>query len=97
MRAVFNEEVEGETPSLRRISFDHPVFHTLREIKSLPLSHGGNGYLEGIEYNGKLVVVYSKEGLNDTAHTSGCCCCGGNEIRNSAQMNMNILAYVLLH
>jgi hypothetical protein len=26
----------------------------------------------------------------------GCCCCGGNEIRNSQKVNANILAYALL-
>ena len=32
---------------------------------------------------GRLGVLYSQDGLNDTAHTHGCCCCGGNEITNS--------------
>ena len=35
--------------------------------------------------------------MNDTAHTEGCCCCGGNEIQNSMEINANILAYALLH
>ncbi|MCA9307730.1 MAG: hypothetical protein KDA16_14465 [Phycisphaerales bacterium] len=25
----------------------------------------------------------------------GCCCCGGNEIRNARYINANILAYAL--
>ena len=48
-------------------------------------------------HNGKLVVVYSSDGLNDTSHTEGCCCCGGNEIQNSMEINANTLAYALLH
>jgi hypothetical protein len=51
--------------------------------------------LEGISLGGRLAVLYSQDGLNDTAHTQGCCCCGGNEIRNSVQINVNILAYAL--
>ena len=45
----------------------------------------------------RLGVLYSEDGLNDTAHTQGCCCCGGNEITNCAQINVNILAYALLY
>ena len=29
--------------------------------------------------------------------TEGCCCCGGNEIENSLEVNVNILVYALLH
>jgi hypothetical protein len=42
-------------------------------------------------------VLYSVDGLNDTAHTQGCCCCGGNEITNCEQINVNILAYAMLY
>ena len=42
--------------------------------------------LEGLEIDGRIVLIYSPEGLNDTANAGGgCCCCGGNEIRNSWQ------------
>jgi hypothetical protein len=30
-------------------------------------------------------------------NAKGCCCCGGNEIRNSALVNVNILTYALLY
>ena len=49
------------------------------------------------EIAGRLGVIYSQDGLNDTAHTHGCCCCGGNEISNCIQVNVNILAYSLLY
>ena len=42
-------------------------------------------------------MIYSVDGLNDTSHTTGCCCCGGNEITNCNQINVNILAYALLY
>ena len=53
--------------------------------------------LLGLEKNGKLVIVYSPHGLNDTEHSEGCCCCGGNEISNSLEINVNILVYALCH
>jgi hypothetical protein len=83
---------------LKRIAMDHPVFRTVYEVKKLNLSHAGaDAYLEGITHKDKVVVIYSSQGLNDTAHTEGCCCCGGNEIVNSLQVNVNILVYALLH
>lgn len=92
MREIFKEN------ALVRIGRDHPLFRTVYEIKTLKLSHGGaEPSLEGLELNGKMAVVYSPHGLNDTAHTEGCCCCGGNEISNSLEVNVNVLVYALLH
>ncbi len=86
-----------DTP-LGRMEMDHPLFRTVNKIESFRFKAGsGNGFLEGLTLNGKTVCVYSAEGLNDTAHTSGCCCCGGNEILNSLEVNVNIFAYALLH
>jgi hypothetical protein len=82
---------------LKPIGMDHPVFHTVYEIKQLSAKHGVPRPLEGVSTNGRLGVLYSQDGLNDTAHTQGCCCCGGNEIRNAEQINVNILAYALLY
>ena len=93
----FDAKVEPEVPDPgdnptdddnREILFDYPDHPTVEEIR---------GFLEGLALNGKTVCVYSAEGLNDTAHTSGCCCCGGNEILNSLEVNVNIFAYALLH
>ena len=53
--------------------------------------------LEGLEINGRLVLVYSKEGLNDVEHASGCCCCGGNEIQDPGKVNVNIFTYAVLY
>jgi hypothetical protein len=62
------------------------------------LTHGGTPHpLEGVTISGRLGVIYSEDGLNDTAHSQGCCCCGGNEIANCVQINVNILAYALLY
>lgn len=90
-------KVFSEYP-LSAIGMEHPVFHTVYDIKELKLSHQGSPHpLEGVTVNNRLGVLYSEDGLNDTAHTQGCCCCGGNEITNCAQINVNILAYALLY
>ena len=96
----FRREMKQVLPDLKlsAIGMDHAVFKTVKTIKELKLSHGGaDPNLEGIENDGKMVVIYSSQGLNDTAHTVGCCCCGGNEIVNSMEVNVNILVYALTH
>jgi hypothetical protein len=85
-----------ETP-LRPLGMEHPVFHTVYEINELKAKHGKPKPLEGIHLAGRLCVLYSQDGLNDTPHTQGCCCCGGNELTNAVQINVNILAYALLY
>lgn len=83
---------------LKDIALDHEIFRTVYTVKDLKLSKsGGEARLRGMTHKDKIVVVYSSDGLNDTSHTEGCCCCGGNEIQNSMEINANILAYALLH
>ncbi len=82
---------------LEPISLEHPVFHMVYEIEQLEVKHGTPQELEGVTVNGRLAVLYSQDGLNDTEHTTGCCCCGGNEVTNALQINVNILAYALLY
>ncbi len=82
---------------LEALSLEHTVFHTVYDIESLQAKHGEPHALEGIRLQGRLGVLYSQDGLNDTEHTTGCCCCGGNEITNCIQINVNILAYALTH
>ena len=92
MKLMFGDQ------GLKKIDMTHPVFRTVHPIKALKLSHPGeDARLEGLEQNGKLVALYSPHGLNETAHTEGCCCCGGNEIQNCIEVNINILVYALLH
>lgn len=82
--------------TLTPLGMDHPVFHTVYDIAELKAKHGAPKPLEGVSIGGKLAVIYSPDGLNDTSHTQGCCCCGGNEILNAIQINVNILAYSLI-
>ncbi|MEX2216040.1 MAG: DUF4159 domain-containing protein [Phycisphaeraceae bacterium] len=83
--------------NLADLAMDHPVFHTVTDIKDIQTKHGKPKPLEGISLRGRLCVLYSNDGLNDTAHSQGCCCCGGNEIYNCVQINVNILAYALTY
>ena len=82
---------------LTAIGMDHPIFHTVYDVTQLQGLHSQPRPLEGISLGGRIGVLYSVDGLNDTAHTQGCCCCGGNEITNCEQINVNILAYALLY
>jgi hypothetical protein len=86
-----------QSPLLQPIGMNHPVFHTVYEINALYAKHGSPRPLEGIILENRIGVLYSRDGLNDSAHAQGCCCCGGNELTNAVQINVNILAYALLY
>ena len=95
----FRQEMKVLFPeyALKRIPMSHPIFSIVHPIPRLTDKHGRQVMLEGLEINGRLVLVYSSEGLNDVAHAKGCCCCGGNEISNPARVNVNVLTYALLY
>ncbi len=76
------------------------MFHTLYDIQPLRSKAAVKEAveIEGLEVDGRLAVVFSPYGLNDTANAGGnCCCCGGNEVRNAHLINADILAYALTH
>ncbi|MFA7233978.1 MAG: DUF4159 domain-containing protein [Terrimicrobiaceae bacterium] len=92
MRAVFPGKEWKPLPK------DSPIFRTVYKIDRLDLkAPAEEPGLLAMERGGKIVAVYSPHGLNNTANSPGCCCCGGNEIKNSLEMNVNILAYALLY
>ena len=96
----FRREIAQVFPELQltRIDVSHPVFHTVYDINALQLKRNSEAHLEGLEIDGKIVLIFSPDGLNDTAMAGGnCCCCGGDEIKNARQMNVNLLAYTLTH
>lgn len=76
---------------------DHDLFRTVHEITEIRTASGRIESLKGLKANGRLALIFSEEGLNDTGSVKGCCCCGGNEIRNSMTININIFAYALTH
>ncbi len=96
---AFRKEIRKIFPDrkLKKIPMDHPIFDTVYKIKSIKLKEGGSASLEGLEIDGKIVLVYSQEGLNDTGNVKGCCCCGGNEIKNCREINVNVLMYAVTH
>ena len=89
MEAIFPERKLGEVP------MEHAIFRTIFDVPRLDTKHQ-DSRLQGLTLGGKIVVIYSPDGLNDTATMHGCCCCGGNEIKNSQKVNANILVYALL-
>ncbi|MFO1475831.1 MAG: DUF4159 domain-containing protein [Verrucomicrobiota bacterium] len=95
----FREEIKLCFPELAagKIPMSHPIFSIVNRIPRLTEKHGQPVSLEGLELHGRLVMVYSKEGLNDVSHASGCCCCGGNEISNPVQVNVNIFTYAVVY
>lgn len=95
----FRNELTALLPEAKlvKIPMKHPVFSMVYQIPTLSLKSGGTTLVEGVELNGRLVMIYSQEGLNDAHHAKGCCCCGGNQILESEQVNVNILLYSLLH
>ena len=82
---------------LQKIPMTHPIFSIVNPISRLVEKHGKQVYLEGLEINGRLVLVYSKEGLNDVQYAQGCCCCGGNEIQDPAKINVNVFTYAVVY
>ncbi len=83
---------------LQKLPISHPIFHTVYDIKKLKTKSTTGATLAALEIDGKIVLIYSSDGLNDTAHAGpGCCCCGGDEILNAQQVNANLLAYALTH
>jgi len=100
-RESFLREVRRVFPDteLTPLPLTHPIFATVYNIKELKTKRRGvTGQLLGLIVDGRVVMVYSPEGLNDTANAGGdCCCCGGNEILNARQINVNLLIYALTH
>jgi hypothetical protein len=99
-RDSFRREIAALFPevSLEPLDFSHPVFHTVYDISELKCKGSHRAHLEGLEIDGKIALIFSPDGLNDTSNAGGsCCCCGGNEIKNARQMNVNLLAYSLTH
>ena len=96
---AFRREIKLVFPEkeLKRIEMAHPLFRTVFDIKTINLKGGGTTMLGGLEHDGRIVLIYSPQGLNDTPNVKGCCCCGGNEVRNCQEINVNIFSYALTH
>ncbi|MEX0778028.1 MAG: DUF4159 domain-containing protein [Phycisphaeraceae bacterium] len=98
----FRREISQLYPDAKLVPLppDHAIFTKgVFEIDRLmPRSETSEAMIYGLEIGGKLRLVFSPVGLNDTANAGGgCCCCGGNEIRNAKYVNANLLVYALTH
>jgi hypothetical protein len=77
---------------------NHAIYSTVYKITATKTTHAQKKtQLEALSQNGNIVVIFSPDGLNDTAHAENCCCCGGDEVDQAEYMNVNILSYALFH
>lgn len=95
----FRSEIKAIFPDneLVKIPMNHLIFKTVREITRLTTSRKRSTQLEGIFINGRLALVYTLDGVNQARYAKGCCCCGGDEIKEASDLNVNILTYALLY
>ncbi|MCE9591985.1 MAG: DUF4159 domain-containing protein [Planctomycetes bacterium] len=102
----WNTSLQGEVrrmfpdAKLTPLAADHPVFHTVYDVTTSAYKSGDLRLpvLQGLEIDGRIVLIWSPDGLNDTANAGpNCCCCGGNEVKAAKKINVNILAYALTH
>ena len=82
---------------MQRIAMDSPVFSMVNTITALHDKKGNPVLVEGVLIDERVVLIYSVEGLNDVSNAEGCCCCGGNQIKESQAANVNILTYALVY
>ena len=86
--------------ALKPLGPDHPIYHSVYDITQSNYKSGGPKlpHLDALEIDGRIVLIFSPDGLNDTADAGpNCCCCGGNEVKSARKLNVNILAYALTH
>jgi hypothetical protein len=83
---------------LQAVPQNHPIYNTVYNITATKTTHAQRKtQLEALSQNGNIIVIFSADGLNDTAHAENCCCCGGDEVDQAEYMNVNILSYALFH
>ena len=97
--AAFKRELAAIFPAypLESLPMDHELFSMVHTITNLPTKRGAQIKLQGMTVNGRLAILYSPEGLNNARNAKGCCCCGGNELKNSREINVNALIYALVY
>lgn len=86
--------------TLAPLPAEHPVYRLVYEIKPENSDKGDDSLprLEHAVVDGTTVLVYAPDGLNDSdAAAKDCCCCGATELRQSRQLNVNLLTFALTH
>lgn len=82
---------------LKGLDTKHALFHTVYDIDHIDVRRpGSQAPIQAMTTDGRVRVLYSPLGLNDTGNAGGdCCCCGGSEIKNARLINVNALGYAL--
>ncbi|MEM6393894.1 MAG: DUF4159 domain-containing protein [Planctomycetota bacterium] len=98
--AGFRREMAAVLPGAEvvRMEEGHPVFTVLFDVRRSLFRRGGVRLPElwSVSVGGRVVMVFSPDGLNDADALGGdCCCCGGNEVKRAAELNANVLVYAV--
>lgn len=85
---------------LSELTLDHPVFRGVFNVSDLSSRRRQPVRMLGIHIQGRLAMLYSPQGLNDTrnvdtAAPGECCCCGGDEVVGAKFINAGALLYSL--
>ena len=104
---AFRKELGRVLPdhTLERLPADHPLYHTLNDIRSVsysPLVERDFGKLttptlEGISIDGKLAVVYSRFDLGDGWEMFPHPFSRGYSSKDALKIGVNVLVYTLTH
>lgn len=98
----FTAEMKRLMPSRTMVKLppENAIFHTVYDVRESHYKSGKDRFpdLFGVEIDGRVAVIFSPDGLNDTGNAGkDCCCCGGDEVKAAKQINVNVLAYALTH
>ncbi|MBI1367108.1 MAG: DUF4159 domain-containing protein [Planctomycetes bacterium] len=100
-QSSFRRELKEVLPEagLTKLDYNHPIFHVVDDIEALAAVSGKpDPPIYAIEYQGRVVGVFSPNGLNETDEAGEVCeCCCGHEIAHAGLLKVNLLAYALTH
>lgn len=99
---AFRREIAKVLPDMKLsvLPEDHPAYRLVYTINPEKSDKGDTALprLEHMAIDGRTVLVYARDGLNNSTNASqDCCCCGGSDIRQAKELNVNLLTYALTH
>jgi len=96
--ASFRQQMQRVLPGakLAALPTDHAMMSMLYQVDRVITVKPSEKPLLAVTIDGRVAVLYSPIGLNDSMNMGAeCCCCGANEIRNARQINANALVYAV--
>lgn len=96
--ASFRREIKRVLPDSKLVELpaDHELMSMLYKVERVITVKPSETPLMAVMIDGRIAVLYSPIGLNDSDNMGKeCCCCGANEIRNARQINANALVYAV--